>query len=278
MGLLNLLFGGGSSKEACEVKIELSESEMIQWSLHYYRGSTSYRRYFIYVIARNMERLTPITEGASSKAAQGCDIDDVYVNFYYSNSNYILIPFDLFSEKEDMTISRRNNKTWNRDNILRILKNYPNLRDYDDSVVNLRNEQEGITPIPEPIPAPKPEPIIPKPIVPPKPKKPQSVILKSNGKSRLIAQTQTITREIVKSAFGNHNEIYNKQFEIMKDNNGDWFVKGYDAPSESKDAKGNIYKFYKTFYNGQNVTNKFTKLENGGVIKVGNTEFLIELN
>lgn len=111
----------------------------------------------------------------------------------------------------------------------------------------------------------------------PKPAKPEHVTLESNGKSRLIVQTQTITREIVKSAFGNHDEIYNKQFELMKDNSGDWFVKGYDVPPTAKDSKGNEYNFHKTLYNGQNITNKFAKLEDGGVIKVGNTEFVVKL-
>ncbi len=104
------------------------------------------------------------------------------------------------------------------------------------------------------------------------------ITLESNGKSRLIIQTQTITREIVKSTFGNHNEIYNKQFDIMKDNSGDWFVKGYDVPRTAKDEKGNTYNFHKTLYNGNNVTNKFTKIEDGGVIKIGNEEFIVRKN
>jgi len=109
----------------------------------------------------------------------------------------------------------------------------------------------------------------------PKPAKSEHITLESNGKSRLIVQTQTITREIVKSTFGNHNEIYNKQFEIMKDNSGDWFVKGYDVPPTAKDAKGNVYHFHKTFYNGEDITSKFVKIEDGGVINVGNVEFTV---
>ncbi len=112
----------------------------------------------------------------------------------------------------------------------------------------------------------------------PKPDKPEHITLESNGKSRLIVQTQTITREIVKSTFGNHNEIYNKQFDIMKDNSGDWFVKGYDVPRTAKDEKGNTYNFHKTLYNGNNVTNKFTKIEDSGVISVGNEKFVIKMS
>lgn len=105
--------------------------------------------------------------------------------------------------------------------------------------------------------------------------KPKHITLESNGRSRLIVDTQTITREIVKSSFGNHNEIYNKQFDIMKDNSGDWLVKGYDVPPTAKDAKGNVYHFHKTFYNGSDVTNRYTKIEDGGVIKVGTVEFKV---
>jgi len=277
MGLLDLFFGTETGSEECEVKIKLSKEEIERWSQLYYCGDTSYREYFTKVIARDMERLTPITNGAEKKAAQGCNIDDVYVNFYFSSSNYILIPFDLFSEKENMTISRRNNKSWNRDNIIRILKNYPKFRSFDEEVEKKKNNQDGIYPESEPTPIPPkpvPEPIIP-PAPKPLPKKAQSIRLESNGKSRLIVQTQTITREIVKSSFGNHNEIYNKQFEIMKDNSGDWFVKGYDVPATAKDAKGNTYHFYKTFYGGINVTNKYIKLENSGIIEVGNVKFLV---
>jgi len=110
----------------------------------------------------------------------------------------------------------------------------------------------------------------------PKSDKPEHITLESNGKSRLIIETQTITREIVKSTFGNHNEIYNKQFEIMKDNSGDWFVKGYDVPPTAKDAKGNVYHFHKTHYNGSDVTNKFVKIEHAGVINVGNVDFIVK--
>ncbi|MEA2019285.1 MAG: hypothetical protein U9N59_12625 [Campylobacterota bacterium] len=280
MGLLNLLFGGGTSKEACEVKVKISKEEMESWSEQYYKGATSYRTYFTSVISSDMGKFTPITDAATKKAEQGCSIDSVFVNFYYSSSNYILIPYDDFSEKIDMTISRRNNKVWNRDNILRILNNYPDFRNFDENVEILKNMQDGVSLLPEPIPepAPIPEPIIPpspKPISPPEPKQQQSITLESNGKSRLIVQTQTITREIVKSSFGNHNEIYNKQFEILKDDGGDWFVKGYDVPSTSKDAKGNVYNFHKTFYNETDITNRFTKLENNGTIKVGKVQFMI---
>lgn|SRR5574344_857869 len=109
-----------------------------------------------------------------------------------------------------------------------------------------------------------------------KPLNPQTITLESNGRSRLIIDTQVITREIVKSSFGNHSEIYNKQFEIMKDQNGEWFVKGYDVPPTAKDAKGKEYHFHKTQYNGTDVTNRLTKIEDGGVIKVGSVEFKIK--
>ena len=110
----------------------------------------------------------------------------------------------------------------------------------------------------------------------PKPKNPEVITLESNGKSMIIMQTQTITREIVKSLFGNHKEIYNKQFDIIKDNSGVWFITGYDVPPTAKDAKGNVYTFHRTKYNGNDVTNQMVKIEDGGIIKVGNENFIIK--
>lgn len=111
---------------------------------------------------------------------------------------------------------------------------------------------------------------------PSKSKNAKHITLESNGKKRLIVQTQIITREIVKSSFGNHSEIYNKQFEIIKDNSGNWFVKGYDVPPTAKDAKGNVYHFHRTLYNGSDITNRPTNIEDGGVIKVGSVEFQVK--
>lgn len=119
----------------------------------------------------------------------------------------------------------------------------------------------------KPEPEPKPEPELEK--------KPKHLTLESNGRSRLIVQTQDITRELVKSSFGNHKEIYNKQFQIMKDNSGSWFAKGYSVPSQAKDAKGNVYHFYKTLCNGEDITNKYAQLADSNVIKVGSAEFVV---
>ena len=111
----------------------------------------------------------------------------------------------------------------------------------------------------------------------PKPKDKEYITLESNEKTRIITQTQIITRDIVKSSFGNHKEIYNKQFEIMKDNSGAWFVKGYDVPPTAKDAKGNVYNFYKTLYDDKDVTNIYESIKDGGVIKVGSTTFVVRM-
>ena len=106
---------------------------------------------------------------------------------------------------------------------------------------------------------------------------PKYIKLESNGKSAMILNSQIITRDFVKTIFGNHKQIYNKQFEIKKDNKGEWYVRGFDVPSEAKDKHGNVYKFYKTYYDGKNVTNKFVKLEDGKIIKVGDTEFIVRM-
>lgn len=108
-----------------------------------------------------------------------------------------------------------------------------------------------------------------------KPAKATQIRLESNSKTRLIFETQTIGREIVKSTFGNHKEIYNKQFDIFKDNSGNWFIKGYDVPPQANDSSGNVYYFHKTLYNSNDVTNSFVALEDGGVIRVGSVEFVV---
>ena len=105
-----------------------------------------------------------------------------------------------------------------------------------------------------------------------------SVIIHANGKYHVVTQTETITRDLVKANFGNHLEIYSKQFNLFKDNNGDWFIKGLPVPGSAKDSSGKIYKFYRTLYNGEDVTNRFHKLFAMGIVKVGNTQFEIKVN
>ena len=105
-----------------------------------------------------------------------------------------------------------------------------------------------------------------------------SVIIHANGRYHVVTETETITRDLVKTNFGNHSEIYSKQFNLFKDNNGDWFIKGLPVPGSAKDSSGKVHKFYRTLYNGEDVTNRFHKLSGTGLVKVGNTPFEIKVN
>ena len=43
-----------------------------------------------------------------------------------------------------------------------------------------------------------------------------SVIIHANGRYHVVTETETITRDLVKANFGNHSEIYSKQFNLLK--------------------------------------------------------------
>lgn len=106
---------------------------------------------------------------------------------------------------------------------------------------------------------------------------PRYIRLESNGRSVIISENKIITRDFIKNMFGNYKKIYTKQFELIKDNTGKWFIKGFNVPSEGKDKQGNIYKFYPTLYNGKDVTNSYIPIEDGGKISVGKEEFVIRM-
>ena len=249
-----------SFEKPCELRVEMEEKEMKVLAIFYYgNGRTSYRNIQKYI--ENKRKIFGVLRRAKRKAAKGCIISETFVSFYYNSGNFINIPFDVFVETSDMDMNLREKCDWHQENEKRILKHYTiakrNLTKTDDS-----ESHETII---------STEKVVPKSNL-----KAKFIELYSNGKVRLITQTQIITRDIVKSSFGNHKEIYNKQFEILKDNSGDWFVKGYDVPLSAKDSKGNSYRFFKTYYDEKDVTNSYTKLQNDTIIKVGSVEFLVK--
>ena len=125
----------GTEKQRCLITHKLRKKQYKLFALYYYRGITSYKTFFTRVFLRNMKHITPITNAAKKKSSSGCDIDATFVRFWMDKINYIDIPFDDFSEKRNMRLSRRNTKLWNKTNILRILKKYPEFRDYDDKML-----------------------------------------------------------------------------------------------------------------------------------------------
>jgi len=102
--------------------------------------------------------------------------------------------------------------------------------------------------------------------------------LQINNKKRIIIDNFVFGRNECRSSFGDCRNIYNKQFSIFKDQQGDWFIQGFQVPSTAKNKDGTTYQFYKTIYNGKDITNKTTKIELTGDIKIGNTEFRLTIN
>ena len=113
----------------------------VLFEIYYYKGYTSYKHYFREVFNNNLSKLKKIIDLATEKANNGCNIDFTFIRFKYNNEKYIDIPFDVFSEKKDMSIRRRNNKLWNKVNIKRLLVSNPGLRMLDDDMVNEAKER-----------------------------------------------------------------------------------------------------------------------------------------
>ncbi|MBF0135722.1 MAG: hypothetical protein H7833_14400 [Magnetococcus sp. DMHC-1] len=145
MGIFSLLkrmAGSGNDKnngidrekERCLIKIQIRKGEFIILSKYYYQGLTSYKSYLNY-LALNREKVSEVMEKANEKSSSGCILDDTYVIFYYDDTHFLLMPFEVFSGTEDMKLSLRNAKIWNRDNIIRILKFYPEFKEYDASML-----------------------------------------------------------------------------------------------------------------------------------------------
>jgi len=144
MGIFDTLrkitgFGdNGQDKETskCMVKIKIRKSEFIVLSKYYYRGYTSYRDIMKYVFMRNNKKTLEVMRSAQKKAESGCIIDKTIIHFYYDNTHFIEIPFDVYSDKRNMSITRRNTKIWNKYNIQRILKLYPEFIEYEKSLIS----------------------------------------------------------------------------------------------------------------------------------------------
>jgi len=119
----------------CMVYCKLTKAEYKVFSIYYYRGHTSYRSFYKYVLLNNMRKIRKIMKDVTLKARNGCNIDSTYIRFKLDNIKYIDIPFDVFSEKKNMPLSRRNTKLWNKNNIIRIIRNDPNIRHLDDAMI-----------------------------------------------------------------------------------------------------------------------------------------------
>ena len=124
-----------SEVKRCMIEVKLKKAEYRLLSIAYYRGATSYRTFYENVFMRKADKIMKIIKKANEKSSDGCNIDFTFVRFYKDNRNYIDIPFEDFSMKKDMTLSRRNTKIWNKENLKRILINDPSLRNFDEEMI-----------------------------------------------------------------------------------------------------------------------------------------------
>ncbi|MEA3289193.1 MAG: DUF4236 domain-containing protein [Campylobacterota bacterium] len=104
------------------------------------------------------------------------------------------------------------------------------------------------------------------------------ISLDYKDKKRIIINNFTFGRSECKSSFDICNEIYTKQFSVLKDKSGVWFIQGHIVPKTAKSKDGKVYRFYPTLYNGINITNKIVPLQNNGEIEIGTVKFTITIN
>lgn len=109
-------------------------------------------------------------------------------------------------------------------------------------------------------------------------KKQSYISLVIKNKKRILVNNFTFGRSECQSSFETCDEIYTKQFTILKDKSGEWFIQGLHVPKSAKNKDGEILKFYPTFYNGKNITNKVEKIVENGEIQIGKTAITTTIN
>ena len=120
----------------CVVKVKVNNTEFIMLAKNYYVGHTSYKVFFKHAFSSDPKATSEVMEKAKDMAKKGCAIETTYVVFYVDSQRYIEIPFDVYSDKRDMPIYMRNTRTWNKNNLLRILKLYPDFKKYDSELIS----------------------------------------------------------------------------------------------------------------------------------------------
>ena len=109
-------------------------------------------------------------------------------------------------------------------------------------------------------------------------KKQSYIVLQMDNKNRIIVNNFTFGRNECRSSFEICDEIYTRQFTILKDKSGEWFIQGLQVPKVTKNKEGDTLHFYHTFYNGQDITNKVQKLIENGEIQIGNRTIKANIN
>lgn len=119
----------------CMVTAKLTRSEYELASMVYYKGYTSYRSFYKLVYFRKIKKITAIMKQAQEKALNGCEIDLTFVRFIHDEKRFFDIPFEVFSNKKDLTSASKRSKGWDRDNINRILSANPKMKIMDESMI-----------------------------------------------------------------------------------------------------------------------------------------------
>lgn len=109
-------------------------------------------------------------------------------------------------------------------------------------------------------------------------KKQSYITLQMDNKKRIIVNNFTFGRGECRSSFEICDEIYTRQFTILRDISGQWFIQGLQVPKVAKNKDGDSLNFYHTFYNGQDITNKVEKLVENGEIQIGNRTIKATIN
>ena len=119
----------------CMVYAPLTHSEYKMAEIIYYKGHTSYRSFYRMVYFRNAQRVEKIMIAAEKKAYEGCLIENTLVRFFYDERKYIEIPFQVFSNKKNLTASSKSRQDWDRDNMKRLLSINPSLANVNDKKI-----------------------------------------------------------------------------------------------------------------------------------------------
>ena len=120
----------------CVVKVKIHPVDFLVLAQKYYIGHTSYKVFFKHAFGSDPKATLEVMEKAEVLAKKGCAIENTYVVFYVDSQQYIEIPFDVYSDKRDMPIYMRNTRTWNKNNLLRILKLFPTFKKYDNELIS----------------------------------------------------------------------------------------------------------------------------------------------
>jgi len=104
------------------------------------------------------------------------------------------------------------------------------------------------------------------------------ITLVMNDRKRIIVNNFIFGRNECKSNFEHCNEIYTKQFSVLKDKSGEWFIQGLQVPKSAKNKDGDTLNFYRTLYNGKDITNIVEKIVDNGEIQIGTTTIRTTIN